>query len=116
MVSPELLEVNVDPRLPVELGEFYPGCGSLVEAVAAAAGVAPEVVGKPMPHIFRAALARLGVRPQDAVMIGDSLISDVQGAQGVALKTIWLAPERAAPGEVQPDLTIHRFAELLPLL
>jgi HAD superfamily hydrolase (TIGR01450 family) len=108
------LAVNVDPRLPVELGEFYPGCGSLVAAVAAAAGVRPEVVGKPMPHIFRAALARLDVRPQEAVMIGDSLISDVQGAQGIALRTIWLAPEGAAPGEVRPDLTIHHFYELLP--
>lgn len=106
------LAVNVDPRLPVELGEFYPGCGSLVEAVAAAAGVRPEVVGKPMPHIFRAALTRLGVRPQDAVMIGDSLVSDIQGAQGVGLRTIWLAPEGAAPGELHPDLTIHHFSEV----
>jgi 4-nitrophenyl phosphatase len=35
--------VNRDPRLPVEGGEFYPGCGTLVAAVAAAAGVTPEV-------------------------------------------------------------------------
>jgi HAD superfamily hydrolase (TIGR01450 family) len=110
------LAVNVDPRLPVEGGEFYPGCGSIVAAVAAAAGIRPEVLGKPMPPIFRAALTRLDVPPQDAVMIGDSLVSDVQGAQGVALNTIWLAPEGAAPGEVHPDLTIHHFAELLPSL
>ncbi|HSB79707.1 MAG TPA: HAD-IIA family hydrolase [Candidatus Methylomirabilis sp.] len=106
------LAVNRDPRLPVEDGEFFPGCGSIVGAVAAAAGVAPEVVGKPMPHIFRAALTRLGVRPQDAVMIGDSLVSDIQGAQGVGLRTIWLAPEGAGPGEVHPDLTIRSFGEV----
>lgn len=106
------LAVNRDPRLPVEDGEFFPGCGSIVGAVAAAAGVTPEVVGKPMPHIFRAALARLGVRPQDAVMIGDSPISDVQGAQGVALQTIWLAPEGASAGAIRPDLTIHHFSEV----
>ncbi|MBI4735290.1 MAG: HAD-IIA family hydrolase [candidate division NC10 bacterium] len=107
------LAVNVDPRLPVEDGEFYPGCGTLAEAVAAAAGVKPEVVGKPMPHIFRAALARLGGVPADeAAMVGDSLASDVRGAQALGLKTIWLAPPGAAAGEVQPDLIIHHFAEL----
>lgn len=104
--------VNLDPRLPVEGGEFYPGCGALVEAVARAAGIRPEVVGKPMPHIFRAALARLGVPPEEAVMVGDSLASDVQGAQAVGLHTIWLAPPGAVASEVRPDLTIHGFAEL----
>ena len=104
--------VNVDPRLPVEGGEFYPGCGALVEAVAKAAGTRPEVVGKPMPYIFRAALARLGVPPEDAAMIGDSLASDVRGAQAVGLRTIWLAPQGAVASEVQPDLIIHAFADL----
>jgi HAD superfamily hydrolase (TIGR01450 family) len=104
--------VNVDPRLPLEGGEFYPGCGALVEAVAAAAGVRPEVVGKPMPHIFRAALARLGVSAHEAAMVGDSLASDVCGARAVGLRTIWLAPPGAVVSEVEPDLTIRAFADL----
>lgn len=104
--------VNIDPRLPVEDGEFYPGCGTLVEAVATASGTRPDVVGKPMPHIFHAALARLGVPAEEAAMIGDSLASDVRGAQAVGLRTIWLAPPGASPGEVLPDLSIHHFAEL----
>ncbi len=104
--------VNVDPRLPVEEGEFYAGCGALVEAVAAASGVRPEVVGKPMPHIFRAALARLGVPAAEAAMVGDSLASDVRGAQAVGLRTIWLAPAGAVASETQPDLTIQGFADL----
>lgn len=104
--------VNVDPRLPVEGGEFYPGCGALVEAVAKGAGMRPEVVGKPMPHIFHAALARLGVPAADAAMVGDSLASDVRGAQAVGLRTIWLAPPGAVASEVQPDLTISHFEEL----
>ncbi|HSB71512.1 MAG TPA: HAD hydrolase-like protein [Candidatus Methylomirabilis sp.] len=47
-------------------------------------------------------------------MIGDSPTSDIQGAHGVGLKTIWLAPAGAAPCPVQPDLTIQTFAELPP--
>jgi HAD superfamily hydrolase (TIGR01450 family) len=106
------LAVNLDPRLPVEDGEFYPGCGTIAEAVATASGVRPEVVGKPMPHIFRVALARLGVPPEEAVMVGDNLRSDIVGAQAVGLRTIWLAPRGATPGEVRPDLTIHSFGEV----
>lgn len=106
------LAVNLDLRLPVEDGEFYPGCGTIAEAVAAAAGVRPEIVGKPMPHIFRVALSRLGVPPGEAAMIGDSLTSDVGGAQAVGLRTIWLAPSGVEPGEIHPDLVIHGFEEL----
>ena len=105
--------VNMDPRLPVEEGEFYPGCGALVEAVARAAEIRPEVAGKPMPYIFRVALGRLGLSPEEVAMIGDSLASDVRGAQTVGLRTIWLAPPGAVASEMQPDLIIHAFAELM---
>lgn len=104
--------VNVDPRLPVEEGEFFPGCGAIVEAVAATSGVRPEVVGKPRPYIFQAALARLRIRSDEVAMVGDSLNSDVLGAQGVGLRTIWIAPPGAEAEGVEPDCTIHHFAEL----
>ena len=50
---------NVDPRLPIEGGDFLPGCGSIAQAVAVAAGTEPVVVGKPRPPLFRIALERL---------------------------------------------------------
>ena len=78
----------------------------------AVAGVRPEVIGKPAPHLFRVALARLGVPPEDAAMVGDSLNSDVRGAQGVGLRTIWIAPPGATSEGIRPDITIHHFDEL----
>jgi putative hydrolase of the HAD superfamily len=80
--------------------------------VAATSGVRPDVVGKPRPYIFQAALARLRVRPDEVAMVGDSLNSDVLGAQGVGLRTIWIAPPGAEAEGVEPDCTIHHFAEL----
>ena len=106
--------VNLDPRLPVEAGEFFPGCGAMVEAVAAAAGVRPVVIGKPEPHLFRVGLERLGLTPQVVVMVGDSIHSDIRGAQRVGLRTIWIAPPGADPGDARPDLAIHSYAELFP--
>ncbi len=108
--------VNVDAHLPVEHGEFFPGCGALVAAISHASGVRPEVVGKPNSTLFAAALARLQVSPQEAAMVGDSLNSDVRGARAVGLHSIWLAPPGVDPGEMEPDLTIRAFAELEALL
>ena len=56
-----LVTPNVDPRLPIENGDFMPGCGAIVAAVSAAGGAQPIVVGKPEPPLFRIALARLGL-------------------------------------------------------
>jgi len=107
-----LVAVNLDLRLPVEDGDFYPGCGTIAEAVATAAGARPEVVGKPMAPIFQVALHRLSLSPAETAMVGDSLVSDVRGAQAVGLHAIWLAPPGGVASEVQPDLTIYHFAEL----
>src|SRR4030095_5808768 len=38
---------NLDPRLPLEDGDFLPGCGAVVESVAAAAGARPVVIAQP---------------------------------------------------------------------
>src|SRR5207237_7482483 len=78
-----LVTPNVDPRLPLEGGEFLPGCGVLAEAVAVAAGVRPIVVGKPEAPLFHIALERLGLAPAEAAMVGDSLPSDIAGARAV---------------------------------
>ncbi len=106
-----LVTPNVDPRLPIEGGEFLPGCGAIVEAIAIAGGRRPEIVGKPEPPLFRMALARLGVAAAQAVMVGDSLESDILGARRVGMRTVLFAPG-GGPPSAAPDLTVRSFAEL----
>jgi len=108
--------VNLDARLPVEGGEFYPGCAALAEAVAAVAGIRPQVIGKPEPYLFGLALSRLGLSPAETAMVGDSPRSDILGATRAGLRTIWLAPPQLPAGEVRADLRIRDFAELLERL
>jgi 4-nitrophenyl phosphatase len=105
-----LVTPNVDPRLPLEDGDFLPGCGAIVAAVAAAAGVVPVVVGKPEPPLFRIALRQLGVAPQAAAMVGDSVTSDIAGARAVGMRTVLYAPE-GAPADAA-DVVIRSFDEL----
>jgi 4-nitrophenyl phosphatase len=104
---------NVDPRLPLEDGDFLPGCGAIVEAVCVAAGVRPIVVGKPEPPLFRIALARLGCRPHEAAMVGDSVTSDVAGGRAIGMRTVLYAPDGAPPDAA--DVVVRSFAELAGL-
>jgi putative hydrolase of the HAD superfamily len=73
--------------------------------------------GKPDPRIFETTLSRLGVAAPEAVMIGNSLHSDVQGAQAVGIKAIWVNRSRTSPGGVMiPDFEVAGLAELKHIL
>jgi putative hydrolase of the HAD superfamily len=45
---------------------------------------------KPSPTIFRAALALLEVEPEAAVMVGDSLLDDIEGARALGMRALLL--------------------------
>ena len=109
-----LVTPNVDARLPIENGEFLPGCGAIVAAVSAAAGVSPLVVGKPEPPLFRIALGRLGLAPGQAAMVGDSVESDMAGGRRAGMRTVLYAPEGGAPPGAA-DVVVRSFAELATL-
>lgn len=87
--------------------------------------VAAVDIGYIKPHriIFEHALARLGIRPDEAVFVGDNLEADVSGAQGVGMYGVLrvndpdaAAEKPAADSGVIPDGTITSLHELLPLL
>ena len=105
---------NLDPRLPLEGGDFLPGCGAVVEAVATAAGVRPFVVGKPEPPLFELALERMGTTADEAAMVGDSVDSDIRGARRVGMTAILFAP-RGGPDGVAHYM-VKSMAQLRRLL
>jgi len=75
---------------------------------------------KPHPRIFELALANLYLLPSEAVMVGDNLIADVQGAQKVGMYGVWLN-RRADPvtekqNAVSPDASLSSLTELPDLL
>lgn len=98
-------------RLALDAGPFVAG-------LEFATGKAAQVAGKPSPAFYAAALRSLG-RPvsQSAIMVGDDLWSDVQGAQRAGLQG-WLVRTgkyRASALEesgVQPDRILDSVALL----
>jgi HAD superfamily hydrolase (TIGR01662 family) len=66
--------------------------------ISAAVSSADHGYMKPHPSIFLSALADLDVAPRDAVMVGDSLRHDVEGALNVGMRAVWLhRGDNAAP-------------------
>ena len=59
---------------------------------------------KPHPTIFQVALERLGVEPADAVMVGDSLEEDVEGARALGMRAILIDRDDRHP-DVEERLT-----------
>jgi putative hydrolase of the HAD superfamily len=59
---------------------------------------------KPDPTIFRAALKRLAVEPVAAVMVGDSVEDDIEGALALGMRAILLDREGRYP-ELEPRIT-----------
>ncbi len=82
-----LVATNADTRYPTAAG-FLPGAGSIVAAVATAAGVAPEVIGKPQPAMFAAILEASGTAADAAVVVGDNPDADVVGATRAGIASI----------------------------
>lgn len=74
-----------------------------------------EEVGapKPAPDLFHQALDHTGVSPEEMVYVGDDRIKDIDAANVVGLKTIWLQNERrAGPAESEPDRVIEDIRQL----
>jgi putative hydrolase of the HAD superfamily len=71
---------------------------------------------KPHPKIFLRTVAALGVRPDEAVHVGDNLGADVAGARAVGMRGIHLCHPGGAHPCIADVETIARLPELLPLL
>lgn len=60
---------------------------------------------KPSPSIFRAALELLAVEPASAVMVGDSVDDDIEGARALGMRAFLVDREGRLPGsEALPTL------------
>ena len=72
---------------------------------------------KPHRSIFERALAEAGVAPHQAIMVGDSLKADIEGAVATGMRGVLLRRS----GEVPPDrpagvTVIASLHDLLPLV
>jgi HAD superfamily hydrolase (TIGR01549 family) len=75
-------------------------------------------VAKPDPEIFRAALRLAGVRPEEAIFVGDSVEFDMAGANAAGIPAVWVNRQQRSWPESGPPPTreIRSLADLPRLL
>ena len=87
-----------------------------VVALEHAADLKAVVLGKPAKPFFKAAAAKLNLRPEELWMIGDDVRSDVGGAQAAGLRGALARTGKFRPsdleGEIRPDAVLASVAEL----
>ena len=116
----EFIATNADKTFPSPEG-LIPGAGAIVAALQAASDRVPEIVGKPRPAMFEAALHLLGVSAAETLMVGDRLDTDIAGAQGVGIATAFVETGVNTRAEAEacaapPDLILPDLAALLERL
>jgi HAD superfamily hydrolase (TIGR01457 family) len=73
---------NPDRSFPTPAG-LVPGAGAILAAIEAATDHQPLIVGKPAPEMYRIAMQRMGVAPENTLVVGDRLETDIIGAQQI---------------------------------
>ena len=69
---------------------------------------------KPHRSIFDAALAKAGVRPEEAVMVGDSIKHDIDGALAIGMRAVLLRRSGEVPADLPAGLPVIQTLTVLP--
>jgi 4-nitrophenyl phosphatase len=77
---------NPDKTFPTPEG-LVPGAGAILASIEAATSVDPIIIGKPKPTMMYMALERLGTQPEETLVVGDRLETDIAAGQAAGCKT-----------------------------
>ncbi|MFQ5546308.1 MAG: TIGR01458 family HAD-type hydrolase, partial [Acidiferrobacterales bacterium] len=86
--------------------------GPFVTALEYAAGVRAKILGKPAPDFFQAAVADLGCKADEVMMVGDDVAADVIGAVSAGLQGLLVKTGKYRPGD--EDQLKSANADVLP--
>jgi len=82
--------VCANPDLEIVRGNARILCAGTLAAWYERQGAEVRWIGKPDPAIYVDALARLGLAPRQVLAVGDSLRTDIAGAVGAGLASLWI--------------------------
>merc|ERR1719391_169864 len=123
-----LLKSSSVPLYSVGKGKFYRedeklqlDVGPFAAALEFASERKAKVCGKPDATFFKAGVSALGLSPENILMVGDDIVSDVGGAQkaglrGVLVKTGKYRPSDANHPVVKPDMIVENLKFLADVI
>jgi 4-nitrophenyl phosphatase len=77
---------NGDRTFPAPEG-LIPGAGAILASIETATDCAPIIAGKPNPALMEIAMQRLKTTPQETLVVGDRLETDILGGVNAGCKT-----------------------------
>jgi NagD protein len=110
---------NADPFCPVP-GGGEPDAGAIIGAIEGCTGVPVEVVvGKPSPITAQAILDRLSLKPEDCVIVGDRLSTDIRMGRDAGMVTALVLTgvttrELLLTSPIRPDYVLDSLDQLIP--
>ena len=116
----KFIGTNPDKVLHTEYG-IIPGNGAILAALTVASEVEPEIIGKPERLIIDLALQQLKTSPQEALLVGDNLETDIQAGHNAGVPTALIltgvsSREDLEQSPVQPNWVVENFEELEELV
>lgn len=109
---------NPDRTCPIEGGEI-PDCAAMIGAVEGTTGKKVEtIVGKPSEIMIQVAVETIGLQPQDCLLVGDRLETDMvmgrQAGMATALVLTGVTKRENLKGSaVKPDYVWESVAEMI---
>ncbi len=83
---------NRDPSYPVENGRRMPGCGAMVAAIEAAAGISVEhIIGKPNTYMIEELCQDWGISAGELMVVGDTYGSDIMMAKNFGCRSVLIS-------------------------
>lgn len=111
---------NLDVTFPDE-ENFSPGAGSVVAAIATAAGIQPQrVFGKPSPDMAEMALSRVAAARSECLVVGDRIDTDIMCAKNANMDCALVLTgattrQMIEDGSIKPDYIMDDISGLLEL-
>lgn len=111
------IATNPDRTCPTENGEI-PDCAAMVGAIEGASGRDLErVIGKPSQTAIDASMDRLKLAPEQCLMVGDRLETDIEMGNRAGMTTVLVltgVTDRSAVerSSIQPDYVIDSIADI----
>lgn len=93
--------------------------GAFLAGLEEAAGVHAAVCGKPAPAYFASVLTLLGVAADRALMVGDDIVNDVNGAQAAGIRGALVRTGKFQPSDLargSPDAVMDALGALPGIL
>jgi putative hydrolase of the HAD superfamily len=77
-------------------------------------------IKKPSPELYKLAAKKIGAKPEECLMVGDRLDTDIEGAKKAGMKTIRILQGKYKTQKVtkknKPDYTIKSLSGLLKII